>query len=432
MNNASPFAARPVRIGRLGLRGEGIAQTPDGPLYVSYALPGELVSVYVEGERGALEQVIEPSVDRIAPFCVHYAQCGGCAVQALAEPAYLAWKTGLVEAALANAGIETKVAPIIDAHGEGRRRAAFHARVQADALGRYSVVTGFMRARSHDIVQIDNCPILAPALQNAPAVAHAIARAMAGLGKPLDIWVTALDDGLDVDVHGSGEPPEEMRRALVDLAGRLELVRLSIHGTTLIVTRPPRLTIGPALVEPPPGAFLQATRAGEEALAALVLERIGKARRVADLYAGVGTFTHPLAQRAQVHAVEYAQASVDALQRAANLTPGAKSVTSQARDLARRPLDADELAEFDAVVFDPPRAGAEAQARELAKSKVPRVIAVSCNVQTFARDARILLDGGFELDGVAPVDQFRHSPHVELVAAFSRPKPAKPRRRLLG
>jgi len=209
-------------------------------------------------------------------------------------------------------------------------------------------------------------------------------------------------------------------------------VRLSIHGVPLIVNRPPRLTVGPALVEPPPGAFLQATRAGEHMLANLVLEHAGKARRIADLFAGIGTFTHPLAQRAQVHAVEFGKPAVEALQHSANRTTGAKPVTSQARDLYRRPLDPGELARFDAVVFDPPRAGAEAQARELGKSIVPRIVAVSCNAQTFARDARILLDGGYRLEGVTPVDQFRHSPHVELVAAFARPKAAASRRRLLG
>lgn len=432
MNDRARLAGSKLTIERLGARGEGIAVTSAGPVFVPYAVPGDEVLALVDGDRGELIEVLKPSPDRIAPFCVHYGQCGGCAVQALAKPAYDEWKRNLVIAALRNAGVQADAGPLLDAHGAGRRRAAFHARVTRDALGRHSVTTGFMRARSHEIVQIDACPVFDPALERAPEAAQQIARVMSGLDKPLDIWITALDNGLDADVHGAGAIADDLRAALIRLAQRLDLTRLSIHGETLIRQRPPQLTMGKAIVELPPGAFLQATRAGEAALAELVTQAAGKAGAIADLFAGVGTFTHRLAQRARVHAVESNKTAMDALLRAARTTQGGQPVSGEVRDLFRRPLDTQELNAFDCVVFDPPRAGAEAQARQIAASVVMRVIAVSCNPQSFARDAAILIEGGYRIEKVTPVDQFRHSPHVELVAIFNKPRKAAARRRLLG
>jgi 23S rRNA (uracil1939-C5)-methyltransferase len=255
-----------------------------------------------------------------------------------------------------------------------------------------------------------------------------------GLNKPLDILITATETGLDVDFRGTGEIDAPHMRKLVAEAERLDLARLSNHGAIVIERRAPQLAMGAAIIAPPPGAFLQATRAGEEVLARLAADGAGDIRRAADLFAGVGTFALRLAERAQVHAVESEKGALAALARAAgHASPALKPVSIETRDLVRRPMAAVELAPFDAIVFDPPRAGAEAQAREIAKSVVPVVVGVSCNVQTFTRDARILIDGGYTLESVTPVDQFRHSPHVELVAIFRRPK-AKGRRkvRLLG
>ena len=421
-------------IERLGQRGEGIARTQGGFVFVPHALPGDTVRAEVDGERGRLLEIVKPSPDRIASFCKYYETCGGCAVQALSPAPYAAWKRDIVVQALAHAKIETDVAPLVDAHGEGRRRATFHARVTRDALGRPNVESGFMRARAHDIIDIDECPVLAPQMAGAPRVAHAIANALVGLNKPLDILITATDTGLDVDFRGTGEIDAPHRQKLLAEADRLDLARLSNHGVMLIERRAPQLAMGRAIIAPPPGAFLQATRAGEETLARLAADACGNARRALDLFAGVGTFALRLAEKAQVHAVEAEKAALAALSRAAgHASPALKPVSVEARDLFRRPMAPPELAPFDAVVFDPPRAGAEAQARDLAKSVVPVVVGVSCNPQTFARDARILIDGGYVLESVTPVDQFRHSPHVELVATFRRPK-AKGRRkgRLLG
>lgn len=423
-------------IDRLGQRGEGLASGRDGMVFVPYALPGDEIMASVEGERGAIVEIISPSAQRITPFCPHYSHCGGCAVQALEAGAYRAWKRGLVIGALERAGVAAEVRALIDAHGEGRRRATFHARIERDSLNRPRVRCGFMRARAHDIVDIDACPILAPALAKAPLAAREIARALAPLGKPLDITATATTAGLDVDFRGAGAMTDAVREALIECAARFDLARLSIHGEIIIERRTPRIALGRVTVIPPPGAFLQATAAGEEVLSSLIVQALDrqapKAIRIADLFAGVGTFTFRIAERAMVHAIDSDPAAIAALERAASNAAGVKAIACQTRNLFRRPLDADELHIFDAVVIDPPRAGAEAQMRQLAQSRVRLVVCVSCNAQTFARDARILLDGGYALADVTPIDQFRHSPHVEMVGAFTRARRLGARRRLLG
>ncbi len=421
-----------LKIERLGQRGEGIAEGREGVVFVPYALPGDEIIANVDGERGTLTEITTPSPQRIEAFCKYYSICGGCAVQALAADPYRIWKRELVVTALQHARIEVGVAPLLDAHGEGRRRATFHAHIKRDGLNRPSVASGFMRVRAHEIVDIDECPVLSPAMAAAPAAARAIAQTLASLDKPLDITITATPEGLDADFRGAGKLEDRLQQKLVALANELNLARLSNHGAIVIERLTPRLPMGRALLTPPPGAFLQATVAGEETLARIVNDAAGKSKNIADLFAGVGTFALRLAEKANVHAVEHEPMALAALEKASNNATGLKTLTTETRDLFRRPLAADDLKPFDCVVFDPPRAGADSQARALAESKVPLVIAVSCNVQTFARDARVLMDGGYEIGTVTPVDQFRHSPHVEMVTAFTKfPKPAS-RRRLLG
>ncbi len=417
-----------LTIERLGARGEGVARTPRGLVFVPYALAGETIRAEVDGERGRLVEVLNPSPDRVDAFCPLFGACGGCAVQTLAAPAYAAWKRGLLVDALANARVETSVRDLVPAHGEGRRRVVFHARV--DARGRARI--GFMQARAHTLVEIDACPLLAPALARAPAVAQALAHETRAAGKPLDIAITATDGGLDVDLRGLGPIDDAQRQRLVALCERLDLARLSNHGVTILARREAFVRMGGARVLPPPGAFLQATEAGERALAALVAEAVGEGARIADLFAGVGTFALRLAGRAEVHAVETDEAALAALSKAARATQGLKPVAVEKRDLFRRPLTREEMSRFDCVVFDPPRAGAEAQAEALAGADAPRVVAVSCNPMTFARDARLLVAGGYDFAWAAPVDQFRHSAHVEIVGLFTRARKRKARRGLLS
>lgn len=415
---------RTLVIERLGHRGEGIARTEEGLVFVPFALPGETVLAETEGARARLLEILEPSPERVSPYCDHFGRCGGCVAQALAPQAYAAWKRGLVETALRNAKLDIAVAPLSDAHGAGRRRVTFHARFDHGA-----VRLGFMQARSHDLVAIDACPLLEPGLARAPSVAAALAQALAAHGKPLDLSITATAGGLDVDLRGAGALEEGETRALIDLAERLDLARIANHGRLVALRRPPAIAVGDTLVVPPPGAFLQATAAGEAAIAAQVEAATAGAARIADLFCGVGAFALRLAARAQVTAIDLDAPAIEALDRAARAAM--RPVEARTRDLFRRPLIAEELARFDAIVFDPPRAGAQAQAREIARSSVAKVVAVSCDAQSFARDAAILQEAGYRAGAATPIDQFRHSPHVEIVALFER-KANAPRRRLLS
>jgi 23S rRNA (uracil1939-C5)-methyltransferase len=408
-----------LTITRIGHRGDGVADTAAGPAFVPYALPGEPVEVEAvlgHPDRWHLLRVESESPDRIAPVCPHFGVCGGCAVQHWAMQRYRDWKRGLVVEALAQAGLDAPVADLIDAHGEGRRRAVFHAR-----RGTQDVLqVGFAAPRAHQIVAIDRCPILAPGLDGAITAAWAIAEALKGEGKPLDIQVTATETGIDIDVRGSGPLTAKRLSALAPVADAHRLARLTRHGELIAQRSAPTVKMGRASVALPPGSFLQATAEGETILARLVNEATRGAKSVADLFCGVGPFALRLAESARVSAADSDPAAIAALSQAAATTMGLKPIETQARDLFRRPLVAKEIARFDTVVFDPPRQGAQAQARELAASKVPVIVAVSCNPATFARDARILIDGGYRLAGVTPVDQFRYSPHVELVARFER------------
>ena len=403
-----------VVIDRVGHRGDGIAASGAGQVYIPYTLPGETVLIARSGDRGDLRRNVSPSPDRVAPICSYFGVCGGCALQHWKEESYRAWKRDLVVAALAHEKVAAPVGELIDAHGEGRRRIVLHARRTREGM-----TVGFMAHRSHTLVAIDHCPVLAPALVCAFAIGARIAAALAASEKPLDLQFTATEGGLDVDVRGSGPLDAATRSALAKIVAEERLARLTRHGEVVAQLAEPVLPIGRARVALPPGAFLQATEAGENALAAIVGEAAKRASRIADLFCGVGTFALRLATSARVLAADGDEAAIVALARAAK-APGLKPIEAVHRDLFRRPLAAAELKEFDAVVLDPPRQGAEAQARALARNDVPRLIYVSCNPASFARDARILSDGGYRLASVTPVDQFRYSAHVELVGVFER------------
>ena len=400
-----------------------MAETASGPLYVPGALPDEIVDAERDGERGRLLAIARPSRLRVEPFCPYFGRCGGCVAQHAAPGLYADWKRDKVVAALARAGVEAEVVPLLDAHGAGRRRVTLHAR---DADGAMRV--GFMEARSHRLVAIDRCPIAVPGLARAPEVAARLAGAIGRIGKPLDVLVTATAAGLDVELRGSGPLPERRRQVLIGLAASLDLARLALHGEVLIARRPPGIRVGPALVVPPPGAFLQATQAGEAILAGLVLDAVGaRAKRAVDLFAGSGPFTLALARSCEVLAVDGDEAALQALERAARGASGLRRVECERRDLFRRPLLVPELDRFDAIVFDPPRAGAQAQVAWIAQSKVPLVIGVACDAGTFARDAAMLVAAGYRLERVIPVDQFKYSAHVELVGVFRRTVEARRR-----
>jgi 23S rRNA (uracil1939-C5)-methyltransferase len=406
-------------IDHVGHFGDGVALAGGQSIYVPYTLGGETVEVdAVPGhpDRRRLLAVEHASETRIAPFCPHFGICGGCAIQHWQAESYRAWKRDAVVETLARANLACEVDPLVDAHGLGRRRITLHAR-----LGTHDVLkVGFSAAHSHDIIAVDRCPILDPGLDGALDAAWALAEPLTPTGKPLDIQITATDGGLDVDVRGSGALPAAMIATLSRIAEKHRLARLTRHGELVLMRTPPTIAIGAARITLPPGSFLQATVAGEETLAALVSGHCKRAKHIADLFCGVGPFALRLAAKSRVSAFDSDASAVAALQKAAAATSGLKPVKAEARDLFRRPLMPQELRDYDTIVFDPPRQGAQAQAQALAASKIPVVVAVSCNVATFARDAKILVDGGYKLESVTPVDQFRHTPHVELVARFGR------------
>ncbi len=413
-----------LSIVALDAHGEGIAA--DGTI-VHGALPGERARVALMGKRAELIETLSAASERAAPICRWYGRCGGCATQHMSVSLYRQWKRGLVINALEREGVVAQVGELVDAHGAGRRRATFHARFphgQADEVG-------FMRARSHDIIAIDDCPLFSSGMAGAITAARAVSSDLRGLTKPLDIGVTATLDGLDVDLRGSGPLERAEAQKLARTADALDLARVSNHGEVVIERRPPRARFGEALVRLPPGGFLQATEAGETLLAEFAEQALAGSKRVADLFCGAGAFALRLARRREVFAADADAAAVNALTRAAETTPGLRKLAAETRDLFRRPLRADELTVFDAVLIDPPRAGALEQSRALAASALPLVVSISCNAATFARDARILVDGGFQIEAVTPLDQFRFSPHVEIAAVFRRPKPKARARRLL-
>jgi 23S rRNA (uracil1939-C5)-methyltransferase len=408
-----------LTIDHIGRQGDGVALTKAGPVYVPYTLPGEIVEAEPwsgHPDRGHLLRVDTASAERIAPICPHFGVCGGCALQHWQTVRYRAWKRDLVVDALRQAGIAAEVDDLVDAHGAGRRRIVLHARRATHDV----LEVGFAARQAHRIVPIDRCPILAPGLAGIIEAAWAIAEALRPAGKPLDIQATATDTGIDVDIRGSGPLDPQVSLALARVAEAHRLARITRHGELVAQRATPTVRMGRCTVVLPPGAFLQATDAGEATLARLVLAHAGAAKAVADLFAGVGPFALRLAERTRVVAADADEDAIAALNRAAAGASGLKPIRAERRDLFRRPLMAKELAGLDAVVFDPPRQGAQAQAREIAKGDVAAIIAVSCNASTFARDAKLLTEAGYKLTAITPVDQFRYSAHVEIVARLER------------
>lgn len=407
-----------LTIERLGAQGDGIARSPKGEVFVPFTLPGERVTASVSGKRADLIAVIDASPLRVDPACLHFGTCGGCALQHMEIDAYRGWKRERLVQALKAARIDIEVDPIVSMPPGSRRRAVFSARRTEKG-----VVLGFNQALSNTIVDIEECPVLLPELVGRLSDLRTIARAVAATGQPFHLSVTVTDSGLDIAVVGSGRLEDRSRRAAIDLALSLSIARLSIDGEIVVEARRPVLMAGGIAVGPPPGAFVQAVEGAETAMADLVGDHLAKSKRVADLFAGIGTFGLRLAQGREVHAVEGDAAALASLDRAAREAIGLRKVTVEKRDLFIRPLTFKELdARFDGLVFDPPRAGAEDQSKQIARSQVQRVAAVSCNPVTLARDLRILMDGGYALKRIVPVDQFVWSPHLEAVALLEKPR----------
>ncbi len=401
-----------VTIERLGHQGDGIAS---GPIFVPRTLPGEVVEGDVDGDRMAAPRIVTPAPDRVRPPCPHYKSCGGCALQHASDDFVSGWKIGVVKQALSAQGIDANPDGIETSSAQSRRRATFSAR-----RTKGGTLIGFHAPKSDAITAIPNCQLLHPGMMAAMPALEALVRAGGSRTTELRLAVTLSAAGPDVAVTGGKPLDLALETELARLTGVHGLARLTWDGELIALVFPPAQAFGAAQTVPPPGSFLQATADGEAALLSVVRDAVAGAKQVLDLFAGCGTFTLPLAEKAELHAVEGEGPMLAALDKGWRGAIGLKKVTTETRDLFRRPLLPDELKRFDAVVIDPPRAGAEAQMAEIAASNITRVAAISCNPVSFARDAKLLMDAGFRLERLVVVDQFRWSTHVELAASFRR------------
>jgi 23S rRNA (uracil1939-C5)-methyltransferase len=404
-------------IRKLGAQGDGIAETETGDLFIPFTLPGETVTAARERDRAMLMAVLEASPLRIDPACRHFTECGGCALQHFEAEAYRQWKREKVVHALKGKGIECEIGELVACAPHTRRRVVLAAR-RTDT----GMLLGFHRHLSPEIISIEECPISLPEIVAALDRLKALAELVCATTKSFRLAVTVTGSGLDIAVYESGKLGENQRRVASNFVMAQGFARLSIDDEIVIEPKKPVVMFGGIAVAIPPGAFLQATEAAEQAMADIVGGHLKRAKKVADLFAGCGSFALRLAMKSEVHAVEGDAAALSALDRGSRFATGLKQVTGERRDLFRRPLTFKELNAFDGLVFDPPRAGAEDQSKQIARSDVPFVAAVSCNPVTLARDLRILIDGGYTLKSVTPIDQFLWSPHVEAVALLEKPK----------
>ncbi len=413
-----------VSIGALGGAGDGVADISGKTVHVSFVLPGERAKISVQGQRVKLLEILEASANRGKPQCMHFGldgdRCGGCALQHLPTADYTSWKLEKVHKSLSQAGLtEVEVLPLKTSPLESRRRASFAIERQAG-----EIVCGFHERQTHRLIGLKECLILLPALLDGRKHIVKVLRSLfeAHPGLKLSAHVTVVDNGLDADISGLLHDEDlslQERQHLAALLPDTPIKRLTINGDVFWQGEQPVISLAKTPVPLPPRSFLQATKQGEVGLQEIVRSGTRGAKKIADLFSGCGTFTFAaLAEGASVHAVESDASAIQAINQARKLS--GQPVTTEMRDLFHQPLMPLELNTYDAVIIDPPRAGAETQAQQLARSKVQKIISVSCNPKTFARDAAILVGGGYGLEAVQPVDQFLFSPHIEVAGIFTK------------
>ncbi len=401
-------------IERLRWHGDGVASVRNEDVFFPFTLPGEIVGGDIEHGICEAPRILEPVSDRVKPACRHFKKCGGCVMQHASDNLMADWKTKMVSDTLALNHINTQLRPIHVSPAHSRRRAVFSAQ-----RTKKSAEVGFHKRGSDIIIDLLECPLMHPAIMARFDAYRELAKLGCSRKTEIRIGVTITENGLDVDVVDAKELEVKQTESLARFASENGFSRIAWNGEVLAQLTPPTQKFGTAYVTPPSGSFLQATKEGEDALVTASLETLDGCKRVIDLFSGSGTFSLPIAKHAEIHAVETLPEMLEALEDGWRKATDLKAITTEARDLFYRPLLLDELKKFDGVVIDPPRAGALEQTRILAQSNIGKISFVSCNPATFARDAKILINGGYTLDWVQVVDQFRWSAHVELVAQFT-------------
>ena len=418
-----------VKIMALGSKGDGIAETDNGRLFIPFAVPGDRVRVRIEKNaarfcRGKITSVLDPAPQRLDAACEHFSDCGGCSVQQLSDIKYQSWKLQIVKEALSLRKIETPIIKaLIPGHISGRRRIRFSAR----RLGSGTVI-GFKRFRSNQIVDVKTCPVTVEKIYNLIPALRELLNGILQVKENAEVAITASDSGLDITLLIPKEPNLSYREIIANFAVKYDIARIcwkNLYDKSLetaepvIERRAVMVHFGKVLVKIPPDAFLQPTVSGEKILSDIVFNAVKESKKVIELFSGCGAFSLPLANRGiQISAFDLAEDHIFALLQAARDYGMGERVTAETRDLYRRPLDKSEFDEVDAIILNPPRSGAISQIMHIAESRVPMVVYVSCNPNTFARDVYEMTEGGYKLQQLVPVDQFLWSHHIELVGVL--------------
>lgn len=405
-----------VTITRLGHHGDGVGEINGKPVFVPFSLAGETLEIGDGGAKRNIVSVVEASKNRAQPFCELFGRCGGCQLQHMEHNAYLVWKNELLVEAFSREGIAIQPEEIRHYQRNSRRRAVLTAKKSSDGF-----TLGFSERGSHQTIDVQTCPILTPGLNAALKDVHALLNAIAIEKGDIRINMLEAQNGIDLAFYFAGKASDKKLRDLISKPSAQKFIRLTVNSEIVFESKKPILSAGMAFVSPPPEAFVQASIEAERDMVELVTKHLEKCKKVADLFSGFGVFALRLAENSQVYAAETSTPALAAMDRAWRETGGKlKALSHEKRDLFRRPMNVKDLKHFDGAVFDPPRAGAEAQARELAKSKLRKIAAVSCNPQTLARDIKILIDGGYKIVSATPLDQFAYTPHLETVVLLER------------
>ena len=414
-----------ITINEIGGRGDGLTDLNGKTIYIPYSAPGDVIDAKINGSKGRLRHIHQKSDHRIDAICPYFTKCGGCSLQHINATYYREWKEGLIRTALENQGLSNiEIAPMIISPLSSRRRTTF----QAIGRGDGQIVFGYAEKGSHNLIDIHDCPILMPDIK---ALIEPTKKLISGLLKKNEkktVSMTMGDNGIDLVLKGKGDVDLNLRMDLAEFAKKNDLARISWYNTSskntryelLAERRKPFVTIEGQKVFFPEGSFLQATKEGQDALIHAMLDGIKGANRVADLFSGCGTFSIAAAKSANVHAVENNEEMLTALKVSANQMSGIKQVSTELRDLFLRPLLPHELNQYDVAIIDPPRAGAKHQMAEILHSDIKKLVMISCNPITFARDVQSLTDAGYKMGAVTPVDQFLYSPHLEIISIFEK------------